>query len=157
MCGEYILPGPKPCVLPGSPPHVRGVHSEFQVSRCRPGITPACAGSTGNNQMNGLLHRDHPRMCGEYRRFSFQSILWLGSPPHVRGVLAFDVVKQLSVGITPACAGNTPRTVRWSPPSWDHPRMCGEYSFFCCWRVAPWDHPRMCGEYTSGSLENKSF
>ncbi len=33
----------------------------------------------------------------------------------------------VSVGITPACAGNTEINLALSSPSWDHPRLRGEY------------------------------
>ena len=74
-------------------------------------ITPAYAGKSFVLNFGDFRHRDHPRLCGEKRRF-----LCTEHQPN---------------RITPAYAGK--RTV--SPFSftcfWDHPRLCGEKNIFC--------------------------
>ena len=66
-------------------------------------------------------------MCGEHVwPVIFQSIV-VGSSPHVRGALIPRMMKPVSNGIIPACAGSTPILARSSAPSRDHPRMCGEH------------------------------
>ena len=48
-------------------------------------------------------------MCGEYPAVGAESNVRLGSPPRVRGVLDFHCDLYRFIGITPACAGSTPR------------------------------------------------
>ena len=48
--------------------------------------------------------------------------------------------------IIPACAGNSPMTVRMRFPSWDHPRVCGEQiSKSCIILSASGSSPRVRG------------
>ena len=51
-----------------------------------------------------------------------------GSPPHVRERLLIKKVFDAAGGITPACAGKTPRSQPPRPSRQDHPRMCGKDS-----------------------------
>ena len=87
VCGEYLIKFSMTSSSRGSPPRVRGIRR----CRCSNGpvyrITPACAGNTPCRQRHRHHWRDHPRVCGEYRK---RNIL-LGK----------------GTGITPACAGNT--------------------------------------------------
>ena len=45
-------------------------------------------------------------MCGEKALRALRFLPQLGSPPHVRGKVSFQIVHHI--------------------PIWDHPRMCGE-------------------------------
>ena len=54
----------------------------------------------------------------------------LGSPPHTRGIPNPLIDTTTPLGITPAHAGNTAPTVRFSFPAGDHPRTRGEYEDF---------------------------
>ena len=92
----------------------------------RRGITPAYAGKRDDALIDGLIHEDHPRMCGEKGSSSCSCFAMSGSPPHVRGKGTGCCPGTGCVGITPACAGK-------SAPG--HPASC-----------FPWDHPRTCGE-----------
>ena len=65
-------------------------------------------------------------MCGENRDTPLVFGTPVGSPPHVRGKLDGMGVVDLSVGITPACAGKTEPQVVLAAGGRDHPRMCGE-------------------------------
>ena len=49
-----------------------------------------------------------------------------GSPPRVRGKDDHRAQHIHRHGITPACAGKRQSAMRWTRPSWDHPRVCGE-------------------------------
>ena len=93
-------------------------------------ITPACAGKRPRQHSLGGRDRDHPRVCGEKDYIAGKGSYREGSPPRVRGkdvVVHHGDVKQ---GITPACAGKSPWT-RWERNAqWDHPRVCGEKSWF---------------------------
>ncbi len=64
-------------------------------------------------------------MCGEQIQ-KFYLRMWLGSPPHVRGIEACADVPLFPSGITPACAGNSFKFTFSPVLTWDHPRMCGE-------------------------------
>ena len=128
MCGDHRLVDFCERLLWGSPPHVRGPRL-LRISFIPPcGITPACAGTTGNLTHDTPLSRDHPRMCGDH----YLGIVVLpclgGSPPHVRGPLRKYFSFLRSMGITPACAGTTsPRTSDVALLR-DHPRMCGDHA-----------------------------
>ena len=92
-----------------------------------------------------------------------------GSPPRVRGKAAKQAVLIKAYGITPACAGKRAGCTIARPPSWDHPRVCGEKYLYIRPQVARIgspprvrgkvfinsrqspchkDHPRVCGEKT---------
>ena len=152
----------------GSSPHVRGAPLHGGAARARPGIIPACAGSTDWQTTRLAFARDHPRMCGEHTITLTNGDKQQGSSPHVRG--AHGALHGLASchGIIPACAGSTQAC--WIERSfrWDHPRMCGEHrlrhlrpqdphgiipacagSTSRCrgWSRSTRDHPRMCGEH----------
>ena len=110
----------------GSPPHARGRPVKDHGIRLSGGITPACAGKTGQRPRHTSVWRDHPRMRGEDRSKTTAYVCLAGSPPHARGRQTQGIHKPPRTGITPACAGKTPV----SRPRWrrrrDHPRMRGE-------------------------------
>ena len=56
--------------------------------------------------------RDHPRLRGEYNRELEGKPPLKGSPPLARGIHNPSDIYRCSVGITPACAGNTGITER---------------------------------------------
>ena len=90
------------------------------------GITPACAGKTHTLRISKGIAQDHPRVCGENLFPLATSQIQPGSPPRVRGKLDEFKAKRLALGITPACAGKTPRACGEYVRSRDHPRVCGE-------------------------------
>ena len=105
---------------------MRGKGTSAKDMPCAVGITPACAGKRGGRTVSFFLIRDHPRVCGEKAR---TLIAWeepQGSPPRVRGKVSVDEVNVFHGGITPACAGKSPRKFSHPLPSRDHPRVCGE-------------------------------
>ena len=51
----------------------------------------------------------------------------MGSPPHARGIPKANEENTDTIGITPACAGNTLMTLHQQRRNRDHPRMRGEY------------------------------
>ena len=73
----------------GSPPRVRGILGAKIIAALTTGITPACAGNTTRNLTFNFAVRDHPRVCGEYLKVRYLALRQLGSPPRVRGILAF--------------------------------------------------------------------
>ena len=127
MRGEYVFDLFEFSAIMGSPPHARGIRLCGIKAGSRSGITPACAGNTSVSHSSGFSHRDHPRMRGEYPETFASPQTHAGSPPHARGILPPADLSEETSGITPACAGNTFLTFLNSLPSWDHPRMRGEY------------------------------
>ena len=167
VCGEKTPPPRWKHSLSGSPPRMRGkemrVISMLDTFR----ITPAYAGKSILQFMNGITTK--------------------GSPPRMRGKVSKYAAKPADYRITPAYAGKSHRSSRSASTSWDHPRVCGEKVYKdihhvaamgspprmrgkglqghtpCCrngitpayagkrWGCATggsgcWDHPRVCGE-----------
>ena len=69
---------------------------------------------------------DHPRLCGEKFRRHSHALKMAGSPPPMRGKAAFVAFNIVTIRITPAYAGKSPKTAPTCPASRDHPRLCGE-------------------------------
>ena len=53
--------------------------------------------------------------------------VYVGSPPHTRGILCLNHVNWNVLGFTPAYAGNTPRPIAPRGTGRVHPRIRGEY------------------------------
>ena len=70
--------------------------------------------------------KDHPRVCGENCGLVGSLEETTGSPPRVRGKLAWMQSGQVFRRITPACAGKTVPFVKQRKCKEDHPRVCGE-------------------------------
>ena len=127
MCGEHFSCVSIFTMSPGSSPHVRGAQANPSRPAKRPGIIPACAGSTTAPHMRERMCWDHPRMCGEHCSLRCLLFARAGSSPHVRGAPVNYNTGGASAGIIPACAGSTANWTRLSCPQRDHPRMCGEH------------------------------
>ena len=91
------------------------------------GITPAHAGLTILDDYERQALRDHPRACGAYPLHPDSSLLVMGSPPRMRGLLHYCNAAWWADGITPAHAGLTNRLLQHSFLFGDHPRACGAY------------------------------
>ena len=126
VCGENITQVKRGATIAGSPPRVRGKPMWYLHPERVRGITPACAGKTDHDPTRVKAERDHPRVCGENLFPLATSQIQPGSPPRVRGKLDEFKAKRLALGITPACAGKTPRACGEYVRSRDHPRVCGE-------------------------------
>ncbi len=94
----------------GSPPRARGTAATARRSRASPGIIPACAGNRKEHIGAWVFASDHPRVRGEQHPERNQPTRVQGSPPRARGTAAFCVWSRGGSGITPACAGNRPRS-----------------------------------------------
>ena len=86
---------------------MRGKHVENKGLAYEYRITPAHAGKTPMrfDGLRGL--RDHPRACGENPVAEPHGREERGSPPRMRGKLAFRAEGDRYVRITPAHAGKT--------------------------------------------------
>ena len=91
------------------------------------GIIPAYAGNTCPKLAASMLHRDHPRVCGEHTASTQVLRRSLGSSPRMRGTPQVGGVIIAVKGIIPAYAGNTLPAVTSLSSSRDHPRVCGEH------------------------------
>ena len=105
MCGDHGYGIQKSITMMGSPPHVRGPLLIAKHFKRRGGITPACAGTTISNLCSCIVHRDHPRMCGDHVKTFYRVQVGAGSPPHVRGPLLSDSDGVVRLGITPHVRG----------------------------------------------------
>ena len=84
--GEYEVHQTVIWLRRGSPPLARGVQTTRQAWDNVFRITPACAGSTLQNHLHFQIHRDHPRLRGEYYCVLHIDCELAGSPPLARGV-----------------------------------------------------------------------
>jgi len=126
--GEHIDDLVGRAIQKGSSPRARGAQPAGFGDTDRPGIIPACAGSTmPTSQVFGLI-RDHPRVRGEHFVQDDEELAFLGSSPRARGAPIPGTSDPAPTGIIPACAGSTyPRHQR-SRTHRDHPRVRGEHS-----------------------------
>ena len=157
-----------PSTLWGSSPHMRGTPVSHHSDSRRHGIIPAYAGNTQPLCKPLAKCGDHPRICGEHKGGELGLMLVEGSSPHMRGTPCPVTPVMPANGIIPAYAGNTPIACWRSPPTWDHPRICGEHRRRHLYHASPrgssphmrgtlnvdtvgsWnngDHPRICGEH----------
>ena len=127
MRGEHTLPVRLPLASWGSSPHARGTPHHIDHGATQLGIIPACAGNTGVGGGGGGVCWDHPRMRGEHLGSTSNGVPAWGSSPHARGTLVFSIGIIPSLGIIPACAGNTQRVIHIAHHVVDHPRMRGEH------------------------------
>ena len=128
MRGEHRPYHPRLHQFRGSSPHARGTRCACHDRQDGQGIIPACAGNTPRPIVRRWWYQDHPRMRGEHSSRTPAFALKSGSSPHARGTLPAEKLRIFTLGIIPACAGNT------CSDSWrranrrDHPRMRGEHS-----------------------------
>ena len=90
------------------------------------GITPAYAGKSRHGGWYFLGKRDHPRACGEKTDGGDPLLVPMGSPPRMRGKVAFHLKASFYLRITPAHAGKRYHFLWRISPAKDHPRACGE-------------------------------
>ena len=110
------------------PPLARGIRGVVSVQAANWGITPACAGNTLGRLLVELVLLNYPRLRGEYSASAAFSFFSMELPPLARGILLPLISAVLSVGITPACAGNTKWNVAHCYSPWNYPRLRGEYT-----------------------------
>ena len=91
-----------------------------------PRITPAYAGKSTHSTPSSVLHRDHPRVCGEKKCRVPSGRKVVGSPPRMRGKAISQAPAWDRSGITPAYAGKSPQFFALPLLRGDHPRVCGE-------------------------------
>ena len=146
VCGEHWLGSDRWVFVLGSSPRMRGTHVDGVGLLRHLGIIPAYAGNTDWSYPLLRHSRDHPRVCGEHRNHRTSRRDTSGSSPRMRGTRDAQQAGYLRGGIIPAYAGNTLRFIASSPSTWDHPRVCGEHTFYDVFRrSAMGSSPRMRG------------
>ena len=130
VCGEQIFLPQIFESLSGSLPRVRGTAGIRFMGESCVRITPACAGNSFPGPVWCKWVKDHPRVCGEQISGAKAAMRVMGSPPRVRGTDWQAFIRSVRRGITPACAGNRIRSRFSRRCLWDHPRVCGEQTFY---------------------------
>ena len=126
-CGENFRTATARSTHAGSPPRMRGKHTDAMALNIHDRITPADAGKTLRRCRQSQQHRDHPRGCGENICVFFGVPVGRGSPPRMRG--------------------KRPRASPYPTGSRDHPRGCGENPVLHDFRaVSTGSPPRMRGK-----------
>ena len=100
----------------GSSPLARGLPWNQATTTITTGIIPARAGFTASAPPRSRCASDHPRSRGVYAVKGLSHPLEMGSSPLARGLLTVMSDRPWSVGIIPARAGFTSRTMEaiWS-------------------------------------------
>ena len=128
MRGEHGHAPTSLLVCQGSSPLARGAHHGRLHRLLRPGIIPACAGSTSGTRCAPTAGRDHPRLRGEHVGMALDVGRNQGSSPLARGALLPRSSLTCSVRIIPACAGSTSARSSFLTLDMDHPRLRGEHA-----------------------------
>ena len=109
----------------GSPPRVRSRPPRLNQTCIPVGITSACAEQTKSARVPPGPGWDHLRVCGADTVGDGRDAVHWGSPPRVRSRHDWFYGAGARVGITSACAEQTPLIASSRRPSWDHLRVCG--------------------------------
>ncbi len=125
--GEHVTSTNEVTSPSGSPPHGRGTPGAPLHQSLDDRLTPARAGNTRVVVSHDRLLPAHPRTGGEHGGLSWADGWKAGSPPHGRGTPRHHHTALGSAGLTPARAGNTPRTATAAPCRSAHPRTGGEH------------------------------
>ena len=107
VCGENRPRGPARAARSGSPPRVRGKPPRITHSAPQFGLTPACAGKTPCPHTHRGTGEAHPRVCGGNWSHVVMLLMFVGSPPRVRGKPRSGADMSGAHRLTPACAGKT--------------------------------------------------
>ena len=89
LCGEKLHRFGNFRICQGSSPPMRGKASGLQSDKLISRITPAYAGKSQRRLVVVCFGQDHPRLCGEKPEQPTHCGTVLGSPPPMRGKVAF--------------------------------------------------------------------
>ena len=125
VCGADTASDLNVAVPSGSPPRVRSRRRMGNIQHSWPRITSACAEQTFAVVPLYFTGWDHLRVCGADPTGYAEGNYTMGSPPRVRSRRFYAHHAGGQLGITSACAEQTPP--RWPTPLaiWDHLRVCG--------------------------------
>ena len=107
---------------------MRGKENILTILRVFIRITPAYAGKSSRYGLFCAENKDHPRLCGEKKILAESCTCVLGSPPPMRGKVAYRSSRRFfpNSRITPAYAGKSQKSKVSDWVEQDHPRLCGE-------------------------------
>mgnify|MGYP000981406840 CR=1 FL=1 len=114
--------------LKGSSPLARGAPIKLDNCQATVGLIPARAGSTVCQVCLFLVPGAHPRSRGEHSVSGWMGRYDGGSSPLARGALAEHRQAKAALGLIPARAGSTTKTLRLSTQMRAHPRSRGEHN-----------------------------
>ena len=151
VCGATAQWCDQPSPVYGLSPRVRGNRCwpRASLSALRP--IPACAGQPQTVISNFCFIKAYPRVCGATMLLLRLSRIGVGLSPRVRGNLAPERYKGLSLGPIPACAGQPALLCHRQSARRAYPRVCGatflRVVLMPCWqglspRVRGNPHPR---------------
>ena len=145
-CGEHSRARARATTCRGSSPRMRGARWTGPGRPVDARIIPADAGSTLSAGQHSPANGDHPRGCGEHRRYVDVEYPIRGSSPRMRGAPTAMTPNRVAMRIIPADAGSTPSGTCSYLPSRDHPRGCGEHTIVSAGtRRVSGSSPRMRG------------
>ena len=127
VCGDYRNISRHIVPYMGSPPRVWGLRLEQYVGLQVVGITPTCVGTTCFPCLFYPPYRNHPHVCGDYRKSWRACPPRRGSPPRVWGLRVEIALFGAVMGITPTCVGTTSKSLDSYWILQDHPHVCGDY------------------------------
>ena len=146
MRGEHYSQHSRAMASLGSSPHARGALPGHRRVLRRPGIIPACAGSTRCSPSCPRRSRDHPRMRGEHDGGQIGGSNPWGSSPHARGA-----------HFTTSASGRHSRLIHSLFASSSHPSgLSSDYIFArrdTCWHCSnPWRAHRQASRHQYHSV-----
>ena len=135
VCGEHGWKTGTKTVISGSSPRLRGTRTLQRIDVGLGRFIPAFAGNTSTEWCILIVPSVHPRVCGEHGGRNDARRSFGGSSPRLRGTLEFKIEVPTVPGSSPrlrgtpnherivyrrrrfipAFAGNTGRSVYWSP------------------------------------------
>ena len=107
LCGEKLTRSTLNSQNWGSPPPMRGKVRVGEAYSRAYRITPAYAGKSCGYDRRACCVWDHPRLCGEKRKFFRKMLIITGSPPPMRGKVRRCRFSSMPDRITPAYAGKS--------------------------------------------------
>ena len=113
-CGENLIDFPQRSDAAGSSPRVRGKRPDPLAHPVDEGLIPARAGKTACWERTSFQRPAHPRACGENGCGVLGGFGRVGSSPRVRGKPGTDRRERPALGLIPARAGKTRRSLRSS-------------------------------------------
>ena len=127
VCGEHRGPMIFSGMSSDLPPRVRGAQHLQLMALISVRLTPACAGSTGVDDVAAANDPTYPRVCGEHAAISGSGGFSYDLPPRVRGAPMSAASRIHELRLTPACAGSTGVVAVRHDRFPTYPRVCGEH------------------------------
>ena len=125
VCGGTVVELHPEAAFLGLSPRVRGNLRRTPSTSLHPRSIPACAGEPCPSAPSADARGVYPRVCGGTAAGGFDSLLYEGLSPRVRGNLALTYDSRQYNRSIPACAGEPRRSRRLPRLPAVYPRVCG--------------------------------